>query len=272
MYLAGANATPVYNLLGVDGLVVPEGTEFTSGPCESIGGTPPFDVAFIDGYIGFRRQNAGHIDSPGWPSFVQMSKKVLDLAPFATVTGVEAGTLVESNTWTVEGLAGPTTVRVVSGEYRTDGGWTSDPGIIDNGARIQVRHVSACASAAPTTTTLAIGESVYMFTSITAHGSACPDLPPAWDPNTVYTAGDQVSYDGAVYLATWWTRNEVPGASPYGAWQEIVTDADGTAIWTPSRIFTSGDVVVHEGRRYTAKWWTRNQVPGDPWGPWEPLS
>ncbi|MFB7800084.1 carbohydrate-binding protein [Isoptericola sp. NPDC056134] len=39
-------------------------------------------------------------------------------------------------------------------------------------------------------------------------------------------------------------------------------------MWTPSRIFDAGDVVEHQGRVYTARWWTRNQEPGDRHGPW----
>ncbi|MEU6717004.1 carbohydrate-binding protein [Nonomuraea sp. NPDC046802] len=34
----------------------------------------------------------------------------------------------------------------------------------------------------------------------------------------------------------------------------------------------AGDVVEHRGRRYKAAWWTRNQEPGNPHGPWRPLS
>jgi hypothetical protein len=29
---------------------------------------------------------------------------------------------------------------------------------------------------------------------------------------------------------------------------------------------------VHDGDRYRAKWWTRNQEPGDPHGPWQVVS
>lgn len=93
---------------------------------------------------------------------------------------------------------------------------------------------------------------------------------PAWDSRTVYTAGDEVSYDGSVWRAQWWTQNERPG-SPWGAWEEIVTAPDGTAVWTPSRVFTAGNVALYQGERYMAKWWTRNQAPGDPWGPWQQL-
>lgn len=96
--------------------------------------------------------------------------------------------------------------------------------------------------------------------------------PDPWDPSTVYNTGDRVTYDGKVFEASWWTQGQVPGASPYGPWQEMAETPDGTAIWTASRIFNTGDIVVHNGKTYRAKWWTRNQEPGDPWGPWEELA
>ena len=93
---------------------------------------------------------------------------------------------------------------------------------------------------------------------------------PEWDKATVYTEGEVVSYGGSTWKATWWTRGETPGKSAYGAWQEIAIDAVGNTLWTPSRIYDKGDTVVFEGKTYTAKWWTRNQKPGDQWGPWQP--
>ncbi|WP_425432697.1 ExeM/NucH family extracellular endonuclease [Isoptericola jiangsuensis] len=103
------------------------------------------------------------------------------------------------------------------------------------------------------------------------------DVPtaPAWEPGTVYTAGDVVSHDGRTFEALWWTRGETPGVSPWGAWSEIgaeVTTPSGTfRAWTPSTVYTGGETVVHDGVTYRARWWTRNQVPGTPWGPWEKL-
>ncbi|HLR93497.1 MAG TPA: LamG-like jellyroll fold domain-containing protein [Jiangellaceae bacterium] len=91
-----------------------------------------------------------------------------------------------------------------------------------------------------------------------------------WSAESTYTAGDRVSYDGSVWEASWWTRGQEPGASAYGPWQEIVATPDGTPVWTSSRIFLAGDVAVHDGQEYTARWWTRNQEPGDVHGPWEP--
>lgn len=90
----------------------------------------------------------------------------------------------------------------------------------------------------------------------------------AWDPDAVYVDGDTVEYDGRIWEADWWTRNQPPG-DPNGPWQEMATTGDGTAVWTASRIFDTGDVVIHDGVRYRAKWWTRNQPVDTPHGPWE---
>jgi chitodextrinase len=76
-----------------------------------------------------------------------------------------------------------------------------------------------------------------------------------------------VSYQGRLYLASWWTQGQRPG-DPDGPWQEIATSPDGTAVWTASRIFQSGDTATYHGTTYKAKWYTRNQAPGDPNGPW----
>ena len=50
----------------------------------------------------------------------------------------------------------------------------------------------------------------------------------------------------------------------------LVTPAvsDAPPAWDRTTIYTEGDRVTHDGTVYEAKWWTRNQVPGDPWGPW----
>ncbi|MFJ1511568.1 carbohydrate-binding protein [Cellulosimicrobium funkei] len=47
-------------------------------------------------------------------------------------------------------------------------------------------------------------------------------------------------------------------------------DSAGVGAWKPSRVYVKGDSVTYEGTTYTAKWWTRNQAPGDRWGPWDP--
>ncbi|WP_413113205.1 glycosyl hydrolase family 18 protein [Thaumasiovibrio sp. DFM-14] len=42
----------------------------------------------------------------------------------------------------------------------------------------------------------------------------------------------------------------------------------GESTWDPSKVYTAGDTVVHNGVEYTAKWWTQGEEPGtsDVWG------
>ena len=108
------------------------------------------------------------------------------------------------------------------------------------------------------------------------NGDGGDDESPAyenWESSAVYTNGDTVSYEGSVYTALWYTQNQVPGSSPWSAWSEVgaPTECADTTLpqWAPSSQFDGGETIVHEGLSYTAKWYTRNQEPGDQYGPWE---
>ncbi|MCT9820938.1 xyloglucanase [Microbacterium sp. W1N] len=95
--------------------------------------------------------------------------------------------------------------------------------------------------------------------------------PAQWSSSATYDTGEVVGFDGAVWVASWWTRGQRPGGST-GPWQEVDAAPSGVARWTASRIFTAGDVVTDaDGTLWRAQWWTRGQAPGTPWGPWEPL-
>ncbi|MER7797450.1 immune inhibitor A domain-containing protein [Microbacterium sp. NPDC096154] len=92
--------------------------------------------------------------------------------------------------------------------------------------------------------------------------------PVPWDAKTAYQGGEVVTYNGAEWLASWYTKGQKPG-DPNGPWQELgAVDANGVPAWTASRIFNTGDTVTYKGATYEAKWWTRNQAPGDKHGPW----
>ena len=46
--------------------------------------------------------------------------------------------------------------------------------------------------------------------------------------------------------------------------------ADGSpAAWTPTTVYKAGDRATYQGKVYEAKWFTRNQPPGDRNGPWK---
>ncbi|MGC4748401.1 arabinofuranosidase catalytic domain-containing protein [Micromonospora sp. DT201] len=42
--------------------------------------------------------------------------------------------------------------------------------------------------------------------------------------------------------------------------------------WTATKIYNTGDKVSLDGKVYLASWWTQNQKPGDPNGPWQELA
>lgn len=97
MFLTGYFASPAWELLGWLGQVIPPGTVFTApgspgasncttcGPAESQGGTPPFNVPFMDGTVAYQRHTAGHTDTPEWPVFAQWAARyLLDGRPVIT--------------------------------------------------------------------------------------------------------------------------------------------------------------------------------------------
>lgn len=93
MFLAGALSSPVWELLKWPGQIIPPGTVFTTNPNatvngsggtevngddEAIGGTPPFNQAFIAGTVGYRRHVEGHTDTPDLPTFVTFASRYLN--------------------------------------------------------------------------------------------------------------------------------------------------------------------------------------------------
>jgi len=65
MFLGGAYASPVYELLGKKGL----GTyDF-----------PAIETSLIDGEIAFRQHKGGHTTGPNWPTFLQFAAKYFNL-------------------------------------------------------------------------------------------------------------------------------------------------------------------------------------------------
>jgi hypothetical protein len=68
IYLTGVGATPVYQLLGKQGLIMPDAK-------------PRIDVEYIAGDIAYRYHNGGHTDAPDWPAFWRFASKYIKGAP-----------------------------------------------------------------------------------------------------------------------------------------------------------------------------------------------
>ncbi|WP_433064680.1 ExeM/NucH family extracellular endonuclease [Dactylosporangium sp. CS-033363] len=42
--------------------------------------------------------------------------------------------------------------------------------------------------------------------------------------------------------------------------------------WNASKVYNNGDTVSYNGSVWQAMWWTQNQRPGDPYGPWQQIA
>ena len=63
MFLAAVAAGPVYKLVGKKDL---GSTDF-----------PPVETAYIDGDLGFRQHNGGHVTGPNWPTFLTFAARYM---------------------------------------------------------------------------------------------------------------------------------------------------------------------------------------------------
>ncbi|MBO0913070.1 LamG-like jellyroll fold domain-containing protein [Streptomyces laculatispora] len=57
----------------------------------------------------------------------------------------------------------------------------------------------------------------------------------------------------------------------FTATRPATVEVVGTAPWDASEVCDNGDMVTYQGTFYRAAWWTRNQKPGDPYGPWQEI-
>lgn len=65
MFLGGAYASPVYELVGKKGMGTTE--------------MPPIETSLVSGDIAFRQHSGGHTTGPNWPYFIQYTKRYLDI-------------------------------------------------------------------------------------------------------------------------------------------------------------------------------------------------
>lgn len=130
MYLSGKVASEVWEFLGYPGQIIPPGTEFTSGPGESIGGTPPIDQYFTAGTIAWGRHHQGHTPYPDWPTFAEFASRYL---------GADRPAVAAGQRFTLNPVVG--TVRAGRGRLRNwqiTGGTSAEAFDIDQSGRITI--------------------------------------------------------------------------------------------------------------------------------------
>ena len=92
------------------------------------------------------------------------------------------------------------------------------------------------------------------------------------------------SFDSATRQFSW-----TPGYTQAGTYTVTFTASDGTKsyslsgtkqvtitvrdipAWSSSAVYTAGGQVSYHGSTWLASWWTSNQAPGDPNGPWQEM-
>jgi chitinase len=94
----------------------------------------------------------------------------------------------------------------------------------------------------------------------------------AWNATTPYSGGAVVSYNGHKWTAKWWTQGDIPGNNAQNVWTDSGTCTGGTtappgnctvAAWNAGTAYVGGAVVSYAGHKWTAKWWTQGDVPGN---------
>ncbi|MCF7888821.1 MAG: hypothetical protein K9L78_01755 [Victivallales bacterium] len=110
----------------------------------------------------------------------------------------------------------------------------------------------------------------------------------AWDSGKVYSkSGIQVEYQGSIYKNKWWTQGENPVKSgQWGVWELIEENVDPMPdpapnptpspsgnTWKDDTVYNDGDLVVYNGKKYEAQWWTKGDNPEQTgqWGAWKVL-
>jgi chitinase len=100
---------------------------------------------------------------------------------------------------------------------------------------------------------------------------------PAWVAGTAYTGGQQVSYNGHLWTAKWWTQGDIPGNNAQNVWTDNGACGGGTTTppaggcppaWNATTVYVGGNTVAYNGHKWTAKWWTQGDPPGGQAGVW----
>jgi len=141
----------------------------------------------------------------------------------------------------------------------------------------------ATPSASSTPATVTVTKTVTVPAATTTNGpkptttQAAGCSAAAWSATGTYTTGTQVSYNGHLYTAQWWSQNNVPttgapwtdngACSGNGATSTPVPGGCGsTAAYSSTTAYSGGAKVTYGGFIYTAQWWTQGDVPGSATG------
>ena len=160
----------------------------------------------------------------------------------------------------------------------------ADPnGVLLNGIINATNGATAgCSSTPPTTSSPSKSPSASPSQSKSSSPTASPSkstsgsagtcTAPAWNASTAYVGGQVVSYVGHQWTAKWWTQGEAPNNNTSGVWTDNgpcggggggTGNCAGLFPWSSSTPYNGGQSVMYTGHKWTAKWWTQGDTPGN---------
>jgi chitinase len=117
---------------------------------------------------------------------------------------------------------------------------------------------------------------------------------PIWKKSNSYLEGAKIVWHHNVYVAKWWTQDDLPDNPVLNSWQtpwqlvgpvlkgekpvvQPTVPAGTYPTWTGSDVFNTGDRAIFDGIPYQAKWWTQGDSPAaassnPDSSPWTPLT
>ncbi len=215
VYLTGKFATPVYEFLGVDGLIMPDPK-------------PIVDKAYIDGTIAYRVHDGGHTDTPEWPSFLEFAERNLDITTLwpsvssvnlSPKEGNQTTFQISSNRdWTIESSAdwftvspasnnGNSTVTITATQNKEDFARQTVIAIKTKGKEqhVMVNQASASPKLSVSSGNVTIGANENSMANINIESNT------AWKVNISYVADPNTNQRFRMGSGSWLSVNEDTG-------------------------------------------------------------
>ena len=173
--VAGINAAAPIRILG--GSYSIDGGEFTTAPGTVFQGqrVRVRHVAAEQFSASIQSELSIGSVSATFVSTTEAMDTVPDPIVLVDQAGVATGADVRSNAIQVSGINAPASIAVSDGSYRLNGGsFTTQPGVVQPGDQVEVRHTSASSALTATHTTLTIGGVTDVFTSTTGSVDTTP--------------------------------------------------------------------------------------------------
>lgn len=281
MYLAGTMASPAWTLLGWTGQIIPAGTQFTQNPVtwvstestggpnggESIGGTPPFNVAFAgpngpggagSATVAWHRHSAGHTDTPEWPVFAQWAAQYLwdkrpVIAAGQSFTLPAGAVSMSAQVQATQGGGGPLQ------NWQITGG--TNNGLTNNGAYAFALNPSSGIVTVPSVAMLDPSATSYTL-SVMVGDSLLPSTKEGVDATLTINIPTNLLYDGEVSVA----KSGFAYNFTTKRYSEQVTITNLTQNAIPGPVALVFDSLSSNATVYGASGTTLNQAPaGSPY-------